>query len=58
VRNTEELTGGMTGPQADRLRTETKRKLSGWGDRKEKAARQNYRYSRLLLLDRQKANRG
>ncbi len=30
----------------------------GWGKRMKKAARQNYRYtySRLLLLDRQKAN--
>jgi hypothetical protein len=29
VRNTEEHTGGMTNPQADRLSKETERKLSG-----------------------------
>jgi hypothetical protein len=36
VKNTKEHTGGMTGPQADRLRMETERKLSGWGERKKK----------------------
>jgi hypothetical protein len=35
VRNTEDHTDG-TGPQADRLRTETERKFSDWGERKEK----------------------